>query len=117
MTYRIERVNHLLRQQLSELLQHNIKDPRLSTFVAITEVAISPDLKYAKVYVSHLGSEDEKQNTIQALNAASGYLRKELAKNTRLRRIPELKFEWDTSIERGARVLELLDKVKEKENL
>jgi ribosome-binding factor A len=111
MTRRIERLNALFRQQISELLQRQAKDPRLGNFVAVTEVSISPDMKHARIFVSHLGTEEEKQKTLSALTSASGFIRKELAKRLRLRRIPELNFQWDDSIERGDRLLQLIDQV------
>lgn len=111
MTRRIEQVNNLIRREISELLQRQVKDPRLGNFVAVTEVSTSPDLKYAKVFVSHIGSQAEKQETLKVLATASGFLRNELAKNLRLRRIPELNFQWDDSIERGAHLLQLIDNV------
>jgi len=116
MAHRIERVNNLIRQEISELLQRQVKDPRLGSFVAITEVSTSPDLKYAKVFVSHIGSEEEKRETLRVLTSASGFLRNELAKRLRMRRIPELNFEWDDSIERGAHLLDLIDKVSADSN-
>jgi ribosome-binding factor A len=111
MAHRIERINNLIRREISELLQRQVKDPRLGTFVAVTEVATSPDLKYAKVFVSYISSQEEKQEILEALTAASGFLRKELNKNLRLRHIPELSFHWDDSIERGDRLLRLIDQV------
>jgi len=111
MAHRIERVNSLIRQEISQLLQRQVKDPRLGNFVAVTEVSLSPDLRYAKVFVSCMGSEEEKQATLSGLSAASGFLRNQLAKRLRLRRIPELSFHWDDSIERGAHLLELIDEV------
>ncbi len=111
MARRIERVNNLIRHEISELLQRQVKDPRLGDFVAVTEVSTSPDLKYAKVFVSRICSQEEKQETLSALAAASGFLRNEMARRLRLRRIPELSFQWDDSIERGAHLLELIDKV------
>lgn len=115
MTRRIERVNKVIQQELSELLQRHVKDPRLGNFITITEVATSPDLKYAKIYVSHLGGEKEKQGTLSALAAASGFFRNELAKRLSLRRVPELTFQWDDSIERGCQILDLIDKVSREE--
>ena len=112
MTHRIERINNLIREEISELLQRQIKDPRLNSFVAVTEVATSPDLRHAKIFVSCISSEEEKQEILSVLAAASGFLRNELAKRLRLRRIPELSFHWDDSIERGARLLELIDRVR-----
>jgi ribosome-binding factor A len=111
MIHRIERVNNLIRREVSELIQHEVRDPRLDAFIAVTEVATSSDLKYAKVFVSCISGKQEEQKTLGALNAASGYLRTELAKKLRLRRIPELSFHWDDSIEHGDRVLRLIDQV------
>ena len=111
MAHRIERVNNLIRQEISGLLQHQVKDPRLGNFVTITEVSTSPDLGYAKVFVSCLGDEAEKKETLSILAAASGFFRKELANRLKLRYIPELSFRWDDSIERGAHLQELIDKV------
>ena len=111
MTRRIERVNNLFRQEISELLQREIKDPRLGDFVAVTGVVTSADLKYARVFVSRICEEKERQETLVALAAASGFLRNGLKRRLRLRRIPELCFEWDDSIERGAQMLELIDRV------
>jgi len=112
MTHRIERVNNLIRQEISQLLQRQIKDPRLSSFIAVTEVDTSPDLKYAKIFVSCISSDEEKQEILSALAAASGFLRNELTRCLRLRRIPELSFHWDDSIEQGAHLLELIDRVR-----
>ena len=67
MTRRIERVNHLIRQEISQLLQRQVKDPRLDSFVTITEVTTSPDLRYAKVFVSCIGSEEKQEETLLAL--------------------------------------------------
>ena len=111
MAHRIERLNNLIRQEISELLQRQVKDPRLSNFVAVTEVPITSDLKSAKVFVSHMGSDEEKQDTLRVLSAASGFFRNELARRLRIRRIPELSFQWDNSIERGAHLLQLIDEV------
>ena len=111
MVHRIERVNSLIRQEISELLQRQVKDPRLGNFVSVTEVSASHDLRYAKIFISCIGSEEEKQETLSVLAAASGFFRKELSRRLRLRRIPELSFQWDDSIERGAHLLELIDQV------
>ena len=111
MIHRIERVNNLIRREVSELIQREVKDPRLDTLVAVTEVATSPDLKYAKVFVSCISGKQEEQKTLGALNAASGFFRTELAKKLKLRRIPELSFHWDDSIEHGDRILRLIDQV------
>ena len=111
MAHRIERVNHLIRQELSDLIQHQVKDPRLDAFVSVTEVVTSPDLKYAKVFVSCIGDKHEGKKTLEVLNAAAGFLRTELSRKLRMRRVPELNFSWDDSIEHGDRILRLLDQI------
>ena len=111
MAHRIERVNSLIRQEISELLQRQVKDPRLGNFIAVTEVSTSPDLKYAKIFVSRLDSEGKKQETLNALASASGFFRSELFKRLRLRHTPELSFQWDDSIEQGNHLLQLIDEV------
>ena len=111
MSHRIERVSSLMRHEISELLQRQVKDPRISKFVAVTEVSLSADMKYAKVFVSCMGSEEEKKTMLKGLGAASNFLRNQMAKRLRLRRIPELSFEWDDSIERGDHLLQLMDKI------
>ena len=111
MAHRIERVNNLIRREISELLQHQVKDPRLGAFVSVTEVFTSPDLRQAKVFVSRIGSKEDKQDILNALVTATGFFRKELAKHMRLRHIPELSFQWDDSIERGDHLLRLIDQV------
>ena len=111
MAHRIERVNHLIRREISDLIQHQVKDPRLDAFVSVTEVVTSPDLKYAKVFISSISDKHEEQKTLEVLNAAAGFLRTELSKKLRMRRVPELSFCWDDSIEHGDRILRLLDQI------
>ncbi len=111
MARRIERVNSLIRQEISELLQRQVKDPRLGNFIAVTAVDTSPDMKYAKVFVSRIGSEEEKQETLSVLASTSGFLRRELLKRLKVRRIPELSFQWDDSIEQGDHLLQLIDQI------
>ena len=109
MAHRIERVNSLIRQEISQLLQRQVKDPRLGNFIAVTGVSTSADLKYAEVFISRIGSEEKKQETLSALASASGFFRRELAKRLKLRFIPILSFRWDDSIERGDHLLQLID--------
>ena len=111
MSHRIERVNTMLRKEISDLVQHQLRDPRLGEFVAVTDVETSPDLRFARVFVSSIGGQEEEPQVLQVLNSAAGFLRSELARNIRIRRIPELHFVWDSSIERGDRILRLLDQV------
>ena len=111
MTRRLERVNSLIREEISDLLRREIKDPRLGGFVAITAVTASLDLKHAIVYVSHIGESSHRQEILNALTAASGFLHHELTKRLNMRRAPDLTFQWDDSIERGERLLRLMDEV------
>jgi ribosome-binding factor A len=111
MARRTERLGNLLRHEISQLLQRQVKDPRLGNFITVTEVSISADLRHAKVFVSCIGSEEVKQDTLKGLAAASGFMRNQLAKHLRLRRVPELSFYWDDSIERGVHLVQLIDEV------
>jgi ribosome-binding factor A len=116
LTYRIERLNSLFRQEISDLVQRQVKDPRLGTFVSITAVEISKDMRYAKVFVSRLGTDIEKKETITALESACGFIRHELGERMKARRIPELSFKLDNTIEKADRVLRIIDEVTSEEN-
>jgi ribosome-binding factor A len=110
MNRRTERVNEVLREELDSLLRREAKDPRLNTLWSITEVEVTRDLRHAKVFVSVLADEAEAQDTMVALKAARGFLRRELGHRLNfMHHIPEFQFERDTSIERGARLGALLD--------
>jgi ribosome-binding factor A len=115
MTYRIERLNSLLRQEISDLIQRQVKDPRLGTFISVTAVEVSSDLKFAKVYISRLGTQTEKKETLEALASASGFIRHELGNRMQARRIPELSFRLDESIEKADHVLRLIDRISNEE--
>lgn len=111
MAHRIERVNSLIRQEISQLLQREVKDPRLSGFITVTEVITAPDMKHTRVYISHLGTEAERLEALKILTAAAGFFRHELAKTLKLRYTPEVSFHGDDSIERGDRISRLIDRV------
>ncbi|MDD5288030.1 MAG: 30S ribosome-binding factor RbfA [Dehalococcoidales bacterium] len=115
MTYRKERLNSLLRQEISDLVQRQVKDPRLGSFVSITAVQISSDMRYAKVFVSRLGTDIEKKETLTALASASGYIRHELGERLKTRRIPELNFKLDETIEKANKVLRIIDEIASEE--
>ena len=115
MAHRIERINSLIRQELSELLQRQVKDPRLIEFIAVTEVAISADMKHAKVFVSQYGNEGERKKVLSGLASASSFFRRELAKTLRMRYVPELHFQWDDSIEHGDHIAQLIDQISHEE--
>lgn len=105
MSRRTSRVSELLREEISDLVQRNLKDPRLEgAFLSITEVEVSADLRVADVFVSHLGSAEERDDALAGLRSASAYLERELRRRLRMRRTPSLTFQFDPSIERGARL-------------
>src|SRR5260370_26561853 len=105
--HRQEMLGELIAAELSELLRTRLKDPRVG-FASITHVEVSGDLRHAKIFVSVMGSAEEQVATMKALKHAGGYLRHELAGRIVLRYMPELVFKLDTSIEQGARILELI---------
>lgn len=116
MSRRLERVNHLIREEISTLLQRQVKDPRLGGFITVTRVSTSADLSHAKVFISVMGDEREKKEAMEALAKASGFLRRELRPSLTMRRIPELNFCHDDSIEQGAHILDLISQVNNPED-
>ena len=115
MSRRTERLNHLLRQEITQLLQREAKDPRLSVMVSITRVSVSADMHFAKVFVSVLGTEEEKKGLLAGLHAASGFLRRELASRLSLRYTPDLSFVYDDTMEQAGKVIQLIDQVSSSE--
>jgi ribosome-binding factor A len=111
MVSRTERVRKALIREVSLLLQTSIKDPRLSGIVSVTDVELSNDCKYAKVFISVFGSEEDQKNTMIAVESSSGYIRSEVGKKLSMRFTPEITFKIDDSLERGARVTSLLNKI------
>ncbi|MBT9149430.1 MAG: Ribosome-binding factor A [Dehalococcoidia bacterium] len=111
MSRRQKRINHAIRREISELLFRHVNDPRIKGFISVTEVDVSPDLMQAKVLISVMGSEEEKAEIFEGLAAASGFLRRELGTRLRLRYTPKLIFEQDDYIERGGRLLHLIEQV------
>ncbi len=116
MSRRTERLNHLLRQEITELLQREAKDPRLAVMVSVTRVSVSADLHYAKVFVSVMGTEEEKKGLLAGLHAASGFLRRELAGRLTLRHTPELAFVYDDTMEKAGKVIALIEEVRASES-
>ena len=107
---RIGRINEEIQRELSELLR-SLKDPRVhKTMLSITRVETTPDLRYAKVYVSLLDKEYTKE-ALAGLKSSAGYLRRELGRSLQLRYTPELQWQADDSITQGAHILELLSKL------
>ncbi len=115
-THRIEKVNQLIRQELSILLQREAKDPRLSGYISVNSVKTTPDLRHARVMVSCVCEEKRKQEILDALHSAAGFFRSEMARHFTMRRVPELHFAWDASIERGSNLIAFMDKVMTQEH-
>ncbi len=105
---RILRVNELLREELSDLLRRETEDPELQTLISITEVDTSPDLRTAKVYFSTLGDDEQMARVLRRMRKAARFFRRELAARLDMRHTPELDFQLDPSIARGARIMALL---------
>jgi ribosome-binding factor A len=101
----------MIQREICGLLERGVNDPRLNKFVSVTQVILSPDLQYAKVHVSTLDTEINKEDLLAGFNNASGFLRKELAAHLRLKHMPQLSFHYDDSIERGARLLKLMNEL------
>tara|TARA_A100001037_G_scaffold125585_1_gene113851 strand:- start:1480 stop:1863 length:384 start_codon:yes stop_codon:yes gene_type:complete len=113
-SWRPESVGRFIQQTLSELVQAKVKDPRLG-YVTVTGCRVSKDLKVARVFVSVMGDDEERSDSMDTLNRAASFLRRELAGQLRMRHTPELIFDYDDSIERGSRITKLLDDIKASE--
>jgi ribosome-binding factor A len=109
MSDRMRRVNEAVREVISEAIGE-LKDPRIG-FVTVTGVETSPDLHHARVFVSVLGSEAKRAKTLAGLAAAHGVLQARVARELRLKRTPQLAFEYDPTVERGVRMTQLIDEL------
>lgn len=114
---RTSRVAQMVQRKLAQIIQLEVKDPRLPRFVTVADVEISSDLSHARVYITVLDKETEKQSlTIEILNNAASYLRTALARSIKLRNVPQLHFVYDYSIEHGSRLQQLIDDAYPGEN-
>jgi ribosome-binding factor A len=105
MTRRTERIQELIREELSELIMHELRDPRLNGVISLTRVEVTPDLSNARIFVSVMSETASPEEAVKALQAASGFLHKELVHRLEMRKVPFLNFRLDTSISEGAAVL------------
>jgi ribosome-binding factor A len=110
-TQRPNRIDELLRQEIGSIVSREVADPRIG-FATITRVETTPDLRHARVWVSVIGQPEERTGTIAALGRAMPFVRHELGRTLRLKRIPDLHVELDDTAERGTRVLRLLDELE-----
>ncbi|WP_027634225.1 30S ribosome-binding factor RbfA [Clostridium hydrogeniformans] len=111
--YRSGRINEEVKKELSEIIRYEIKDPRLTAMISITQVDVTKDLKYAKVYISIFGKEEEKETCLNILKSSKGFMRRALGNRIKLRCVPELIIELDNSIEHGMYIDSLIHKIKE----
>ena len=107
------RINGEVLKELSMIIRQEIKDPRIHMMTSVTAVEVAPDLKTCKAYISVLGSDQEKRDTIAGLRSAEGYIRRQLAKNLNLRNTPEIYIKLDESIEYGVHMSKLIDDVNQ----
>jgi len=112
MSLRTTRVNELLRAEISDLILREVKDPRVTEgLITITEIRVSPDMHHATVFVSHMGTDEERKHALAGLQNAAPFMHRELVRRLRMRAVPDLVFRFDPSIERGARLSDLIRKV------
>lgn len=112
---RIDRISEEMKKEISNIIQNEIKDPRLPKMTSVVHVSVTKDLRYAKIRISVLGGDEEKKNAISALKSAAGFIRREIGHSMQLRYTPEMQFELDESIERGAYITKLInDTLKDK---
>ncbi|MCR4721174.1 MAG: 30S ribosome-binding factor RbfA [Lachnospiraceae bacterium] len=111
------RINREFQRELSELINNEIKDPRIAPMVSVVAVEVAPDLKTSKIYISVLGDLEAQENTLKGLKSAAPFLRSQLAHNLNMRNTPELTFIVDQSIEYGVNMSHLIDEVIEADEL
>ena len=111
---REEKISTELKRELSVLLR-DIKDPRIPLMTSVMKTEVTKDLKFAKIYVSVMGNEEEKKNALKGLKSASSFLRREISRRLNLRITPELNFVIDDSIEYGNHILEVIEKISKEE--
>ena len=109
---RIDRIEEQLRIEISEIIELEIHDPRVG-LTTVTAVKVSPDLHHARVFVTVLGDMTQRKKALEGLRSAASFVRRSLSKRLQhMRRIPELTFDYDESVEKGSRIEELLDQIK-----
>lgn len=115
MRIRPEKVAHLMRREVADILEHKLRDPRLGSTVTVTDVQVTHDLSFARVFVTVLGDEASRGPALEALRRASGFVRRELGGRLDLREVPEIRFEYDASLDHGRRVEDLLRRIEKGE--
>ncbi|MEH7882728.1 30S ribosome-binding factor RbfA [Bacillus sp. JJ1609] len=114
MGHRVNRVGEQMKKELGDIISRKIKDPRIG-FVTVTDVQVTGDLQQAKVYISVLGDEEQRENTLKGLAKAKGFIRTEIGQRIRLRKTPELIFEFDETMAYGNRINSLIHELQREE--
>ncbi|MCL5289948.1 MAG: 30S ribosome-binding factor RbfA [Bacillota bacterium] len=114
MSHRPERIAEAIKKEAADLLRSEIKDPRVG-FVTITGVEVTKDLSFAKIFISVMGSEDQRAETLNVLQKAAGYMRSEIGRRIKVRHAPEIIFKLDTSLDHGTRIMEILHEINRQE--
>ncbi len=109
---RVDRLNSLLKEVISEVIRLDVRNPHVHAILTVTRVSITPDLHHAKVFISVIGSEQEKAETIAALQSAAGFIAVNASKEVTMRFFPALTFELDDSVEKHMRIEEVLSKIE-----
>lgn len=110
---RVNRLNEEIKKIVSHLIQNELRDPRIAPMTSIVEVDVTRDLRYVSIYVSVLGNQEEKANTLEALKSSAGYVRREIGRQIKMRYTPEVLFKQDDSIERGVEMYHKISKLNE----
>lgn len=111
--YRTGRINEEMKKEISAIVMNGLKDPRITAMITITDVEVTSDLRYAKVYASIFGSEEQKEESFLGLKNSAGFIRREVGKRIQLRYVPELIFVKDETIDHGMHIDELIRKANE----
>lgn len=110
---RVSRLNEEIKKIVSHLIRNELRDPRIAPMTSIIEVDVTRDLRYASIYISVLGSEEEKNDTLEALKKSSGFVRREIGQKIKARYTPEILFKLDNSIQRGVEMYQTIARVNE----
>lgn len=113
---RMGRINEEIQRELSSIIEMDLKDPRLDTMITVLRVETTQDLKYCKIYISVLGTDEQKKEAMDGIKDATGFIRRELAHRINLRNTPELLFYLDNSTEYAIKMSKLIDEVNKKED-
>lgn len=113
---RVSRISEEFKREISNVISNEIRDPRIAKFTSVTSVDVTKDLRYAKVYISVLGDEKAREDTLAGLRSAAGFIRREMGRRIKLRYTPEVIFESDRSIEQGIYMSHLIEEANKGEN-